>query len=337
MGHGQQQGHVRADADGQVEIGHVREIDFARVGDDHLGPALEGLFDPGRGHGVALGHVGADAEDQVGFVHVGEGVRHGTASDRGCQTGNRGRVSGTATVVYVVGAVAPANELLEAVVGLRRRAAGGDAVDGVATVLGEHLGKALGGAVERGVPVGGVELAVLAANEGLGEPVAVLDEVKGKLALDTQRAFVGRTVHGRLDADEFIPFGQQIHRAANAAVRTDRAGLCDLAGQVGRAQGLFVGEGAGGTGLDALAAKGAGRILEQAIELRGDLLVEAAPHGGDGVVAFLLGADADAAVARDAQVVVAQDEGVVVGGMRLARLDALEAAGAGLVAIDEGG
>ena len=163
----------------------------------------------------------------------------------------------------------------------------------------------------------------------------MLDEVKGKLALDAQRALVGRAVHRRLDADEFIPFGQQVHRATNAAVRADRAGLFDLAGQVGGAQGLFVGEGAGGAGLDALAAEGAGRIPEQAIELRGDLLVEAAPHRGNGVVAFLLGADADAAVARDAQVVVAQDEGVVVGGMHLARLRALEAAGAGLVAIDE--
>ena len=63
MGHSQQQGHVRSDADGQVQIGHIREVGLARVGDDHFGSALEGLLDARGRDRVALGHVGADAED----------------------------------------------------------------------------------------------------------------------------------------------------------------------------------------------------------------------------------------------------------------------------------
>ena len=115
--HRQEQGDVRADADGQVYIGHPGKRDFARVGDDHLGPPLECLFDPRRGDGVALGHIGTDAEYYVGFVHVGEWVRHGAASYGGCQTGNRRGVSGTAAIVDIVGAVASSYKLLHGVVG----------------------------------------------------------------------------------------------------------------------------------------------------------------------------------------------------------------------------
>ena len=71
VGHCQQQGHIRADADRQIEIGHLGQRDFARVGDDHFGTPFERLFNAGRRHGVALGHIGPDAEDQIGFVHVG--------------------------------------------------------------------------------------------------------------------------------------------------------------------------------------------------------------------------------------------------------------------------
>ncbi len=127
--HRQQQRDIRADADRKVEVGDLCQADLARVGDDHLRAAGERLLQARRGDGVALGHVRPDGEDDIGLLHVGERVAHRAASDRGCQTGNRGSVSGSTTVVYVVRPVAGADELLHRVGGLVRRAPGGDAVD----------------------------------------------------------------------------------------------------------------------------------------------------------------------------------------------------------------
>ena len=107
-----------------------------------------------------------------------------------------------------------------------------------------------------------MQLAVLAADERLLQPVRVLDEVVGELSLDAEGALVGRAVHGGLDADDRVALGQDVDRAADAAVGADGAGLLDLAGQSSRAQRLLVAEGAGRAGLDALAAEGAVRVLE---------------------------------------------------------------------------
>ena len=61
-----------------------------------------------------------------------------------------------------------------------------------------------------------------------------------------------------------------------------------------------------------LAAERAGRVLEDVVELGSDLRSEPAVGDTDRVVPLLLGADPHAAVARDALLVVAQDERVFV-------------------------
>ena len=65
--------------------------------------------------------------------------------------------------------------------------------------------------------------------------------------------------------------------------------------------------------------------------------VESPVGDGDGVVAFLLGADANASVAGDALFVVAEDEGVGVLEIRGAGFGSGEAAAASAVFVDEGG
>ncbi len=89
--------------------------------------------------------------------------------------------------------------------------------------------------------------------------------------------------------------------------------------------------------MDTLSAERARRVLEEAAELRRDLRVEAAVHHGDRVVALLLGADAHAAVARDAVLVVAQDERVVVVRAARAGPGALEPLCPGLVPVQQVG
>ena len=160
-------------------------------------------------------------------------------------------------------------------------------------------------------------------------------EVEGELALHAECALIGGAVHCREDADQLVAARHEVDRAAHPAVGADRAGRLRLSRDLAVGQRLEVAERAGRTGLDALPAKGARRVLEEAAELGGDLRVEAPVHDRDRVVALLLGADAHAAVAGDAVVVVALDEGVVVVLAAVAGERPLEAPSAGVVAVEE--
>lgn len=71
------------------------------------------------------------------------------------------------------------------------------------------------------------------------------------------------------------------------------------------------------------------------LELSRNLCMEATIHNADSIVAFLLGADTDATIAGDAQVVVTQQEGVLVVKPAVTRLSALEASTVGVVTLDQ--
>ncbi len=112
MSHGGQEGHIRPNAQRQVQIGQLGQADTPGVGDNQLGPPGDGLLQASGGDRVTFGHIGADTEDDIGLFHVDQGVRHGSAANRGCQTGNRGGVSRPATVVDIVGAKPRPHEFL---------------------------------------------------------------------------------------------------------------------------------------------------------------------------------------------------------------------------------
>ena len=75
-------------------------------------PALE----PRGRDRVALRHVHSDAKYHIGLFHILQRVRHRPSTDGGCQTGNRGSVSSTATVIDLIRAESGANELLHQIV-----------------------------------------------------------------------------------------------------------------------------------------------------------------------------------------------------------------------------
>ena len=143
--------------------------------------ACDCLFEACRCDGVAFCHVCSDAEDYVWFLHVDQWVRHRTASDCGCQTGNRWGVSGTAAVVDVVCTETDADEFLHEICCLARCATGGNAVDTIPAVCLVHLSESLGCAVECLVPACFVEFTVLAANQWGGQPVGVVHESRRQI------------------------------------------------------------------------------------------------------------------------------------------------------------
>lgn len=318
-------------------MGELGEASFARVGDDELGSFGEGFFEAGGGDGVALGHVGADGEDGVGFVHVLERIGHCASSDLSGQTGHGGSVSGSTTVIDMMRPEAGSDEFLHRVGGFVWSAAGGDSKNTMSAVLGFRFGESFGGFFESLIPLDFLEGAVGLFDEGFGKAVLVLDEVVSELAFDAEGSFVGGAVHRGLGSDDFVAFGHQVDGASDGAVRADGAGLFDRFDEVFGADRFFVGECSSGAGLDALAAESAVGVAEVVVELGGDLGVETTVRDGDGVVAFLLGADADAAVAGDALFVIAEDEGVGVLKVGGAGFFAGEAAGASAVFVDESG
>lgn len=304
VSHGEKEGDIGSDADGEVKMREFCETGFARVSDDEFGSFGERFFETSRSDGVALGHVGADGEDGVGFVHVLERIGHCASSDLSGQTGHGGSVSSTRAVVYMMRAKARSNKLLHGVGSSVGRTPGGDAVDGVAAVFGFRFGEAFGGFFERFVPFDLFEGAVGLFDERLGKSVFVLDEVVGELAFDAEGALIGGAVHRGLSTDDFIAFGHQVDGATDRAIGADGAGLLDGLDEVGGTEGFFISKGTGRAGLDALAAEGAVGVAEVVSELGGDLGLETPIHHGDSIVTFLFSTDAHATVAGDALLVV---------------------------------
>ena len=322
VGHGEEEGDIGADADGEVKMRKFGEASSAGVGDDEFCAFSKGFFETRRGDGVALGHVGADGEDGVGLVHVLERIGHCASSDLSGQTGHGGSVSGSTTVIDMVRSEARSNKLLHGIGGFVRGATGGDSEDGMSAIFCARVGKAFGSGIQGFIPFDFFEGAVGLLHEGFFKAVFVLDEVVGELAFDAEGALVGGAVHGGLGADDLVALCHEIDGATDGAVGADGAGLFDFLGKFYVADGLFISECSGGAGLDALAAEGAVGVTEVIAELGGDLGLEAAIGNGDGVVSFLLGADSNAAVAGDALLVVAEDK----------RIEVLEIGGAGLFA-----
>ena len=337
VSHGEEEGDVGPNADGEMKVGKLGKTGLAGVGDDESGSFGERFLEARRGDGVALGHIGADGKDGIGLVHVLERVGHCASSDLGRQTGDGGSVSGSTTVVYVMRAKARPDKLLHGIGGFVRSATTGDSVNTMAAVLCPGVGEAFGGGFKGFIPLDFFKRAVGLFDEWFFEAILMLDEVVGELAFDAKRAFVGGALHGGLGSDNFIALGHEVDRATDGAIWADRAGLFDLFGKFFGAEGLFVGEGSGGAGLDALAAEGAIGVAEVVVEFGGDLSVESPVGDGNGVVAFLLGADANASVAGDALFVVAEDEGVGVLEICGAGFGSGEAAAASAVFVDEGG
>ncbi len=65
MRHAEEQRHVCADAEGEVEVCQLCQLDKTRVGDDQLRAASERFLHPRCRDGMRFRHVGADAEVDI--------------------------------------------------------------------------------------------------------------------------------------------------------------------------------------------------------------------------------------------------------------------------------
>jgi hypothetical protein len=185
---------------------------------------------------------------------------------------------------------------------------------------GLHAQKALGGGSEGVLPARRMELAVLAADERLGEPVRVVDEVEREAALDAEVALVRDVVglRGHLHDPLRLQVDVQVELAAHSAERAGRLHLLEAAlGAVGSLFELLV-DRSGRAGREASSAELALGI-EPGVAVRGDdsCVRPAALERESRALHDLLRVP-HAAVAEDARVgVVAHEPVAVVVGLPL--------------------
>ncbi len=214
-----------------------REIDAARVGDDQVGAAADGVLDPGGGDRMVGRRVGPDDEDEVGVRDVAHGVRHGGRADALEQRRHARRMAQARAVIDVVRAQAGPHQLLEEIRLLVAALGRTEPGERRAAVPVAQAQQARGGAVERLVPGRLAEHLAeppwrqqrrgpghpVAAHQRPGEPLRMRAVVEAVAALDAQ----SRRVRGTGQ-----PFGVRdapapdvpAHLAADAAVRAQRIG-----------------------------------------------------------------------------------------------------------------
>ena len=100
--HAHQKGDVGAGLMLQEDVREPAKIDPLGIGDDQNSPVPNGPFDPKPDDGVGLGGVGADGEDGLRVRDLVDGIGHCAAAESRGQTGHRGAVSETRTVIDVV-------------------------------------------------------------------------------------------------------------------------------------------------------------------------------------------------------------------------------------------
>ncbi len=181
---------------------------------------------------------------------------------------------------------------------MRRQAAGGE----IERLLPRRLAEMRPG-IGRIDLIVGVLRHVRQADEGLRQPVRVVDVVEAEAALDAEPVVVGRAV-AALRVDDPLVLDVVGDLAADAAIGAERIDLAvrpDGAGlvlvEIGRRH-----QRAGRAGLHALAAGDAGRLAHRIVEVEHDLRVGAAVGHADHVVDLDLAAGADAEIALDAGV-----------------------------------
>src|SRR5262249_47705977 len=161
----------------------------------------------------------ADHEQEAVVLDLRDRVRACPSAQRPDQAVKSRSVSGRFAGMNRVRLQRGARELLQQEVLLVRQARGGEDADRLRAVALLHAPETAGRGPAGRLPVGRVQLAVLAADERPGEAVRMVDEVEGEAALDTEVAVVRDVARVGRDLDESLRPGidVQIDLAADAA------------------------------------------------------------------------------------------------------------------------
>ena len=210
----------------QVNVGAVRHLVFAQIGDDQLLPAqFVRALDARRQHRVTLRGVAADDDHQCRLLDVGDRARIAAVAHGSEEAGGRRSLAIPRAVIHVVGADDRPRQLLHQIAffvrALRRR----DERQCVRPVLRLDLAEAPRHQIQCLIPARLAETVAL-ANQRLGQPVRTVHIVPSELALDACGNAVRRAVRGFHFQNVAIP-RPDIEAASHAAIGAHRLGALD--------------------------------------------------------------------------------------------------------------
>ena len=180
------------------------------------------------GDGVAFGRVGSDDQNALRVFEIFDGVRRGTCAKALLHAPGGGGMADAGAAVDVVRTHHGTYEFLHEVVFLIGAASGGDACDGIATVIlfdASQIGKDV---VISFSPSSFGKAAVGLFDERLAQAISMIVKLEGKAAFQASVGMVHLGIDRCLDAKYFIALGRHIQIAADAAVSAD--GACFLGG-----------------------------------------------------------------------------------------------------------
>jgi hypothetical protein len=318
-----------------LELQHVRGVLLerlpARVHDDQGLALLGRLLEVGRGDRVVLGRIGADHDDHVGVPDRGERGGDRARADVLQERRHRAGVAKARAVVDVVRAEPGADQLLDEVGLLVRPLGRAEAGKRARAVAIADRAQALRGPVqsllparlaEMGERIGRIDVVVdhlrdtVLADQRPHQAMGMIDVVEAEAALDAQPVLVGRAVAPG-DVADLVVLDLVGDLAADAAVR---AHAVHPAVDLGVADAPLVDDrrrhqGAGRTGLHALAARDAGATTHRVVHVEHDLGADVAVRHADDVVDLDFATGAHAEIAMDAGIQVHRHCGMAeVGG-----------------------
>ena len=185
------------------------------------------------------GDVGPQQQDGRCGIQVAQGERHPTVdAERAVARSCGGRHAEAAVVVDAARAEREAGELAQLVGLLVREPAAAEDGNGIRTVRRTDRAQAVRDEVERGIPLGLVQLSVGATHERRGQAIGGAEEFGRGPALLAQAAAIGGEIptgddhRGRALRRPIRP--RQRHRALESAIRAVGVGGCrDPGGRVG--------------------------------------------------------------------------------------------------------
>ncbi len=302
VGHGVDDGHVRAGQELQVMAGldvrAAHEVDPARVDDDELGALTQSPLHPRREDRVAVGGVGPDDDDDVRLGDRREILRAGRRAEGRLEAVAGRRMADPRAGVDVVRPERRADHLLDEVDLLVRAARRGDPADGARAVLGGDLREAPGRVGDGLVPGHFAPWLVdRVADHRIQHPVLVAGIAPREPALHAGMALVRAAVLVRDHVHDRVALQLGLERASDAAVR---AGRQDTPVRRAELDERLLLEGVRRAGLDTGAAAHALGLEERLVLAGRHPRVEAATGDGQGERALDLVARSDAPGAHDA-------------------------------------
>ncbi len=314
MHHTVVKGDVAARADPDITIGVIGQLRPVRIDDDELCPALGRRLHVGRRDRMIGGGIGPGDQGDVAVFDVAKGRRYRPGADHLHQRGDRRGVAEAGAVIDVVGLKRDPDQLLKEVRLLVRALRGAKSGQRRAASSLADPEQTAGHQLQRLVPAGfakmrqdlpivdettgplapllpdrtrqrPLRIGLLAADQRLGQAVAVARVIKTVATLDAEPAIGDPTVTA-VDPGDLVALAIDVRgdRTADTAIGAESLDLRKLGRWPQRRREFLVDQRVRRASVHAFTAGDAARVPHRHIEIKGDARAVALAAAADHLV-----------------------------------------------------